>query len=134
MTDDESNSYSSLSSILNGAGFFAVGQATSNILGFGVNLLLTHGLGPSLYGMYALAQTISRMVGSISNLGSDKAVLRYVSSNDYDREAYLGVSFATAFVGSIVASSLLFVAAPRISAHTFGDPRFVSSCVPLPSR
>lgn len=124
MPADESQN-SPMSSILEGVGFFVIGKVASNLLGFGSNFLLTHGLGASVYGMYTLAQTMSRMVGSVSNLGSDKAVLRYVSSEEFAQSDYFGVSYATALVGSLIAGTLLFVLAPVISSFTFTDHRFV---------
>lgn len=117
----------SLASILRGSGFFILGKIVYNALQFLSNILLTQGLGPSLYGVYSLSWTIVNMVGSVSNLGADKAVLRYVSLGDDEQNSYLGISYGVATLGGGIAGCLLIVAAPIISSHTLNNQLFVSS-------
>jgi len=120
---DNGRDVESLSSILRGAGYFAMGRAISAVLGFIFNILLTRGLGPVLYGVYTLGMTINRLCGFISNLGADKAVLRFVSVDDERRSDQLGFSYLLALVGTISTGIILVLVAPWITSVSIRETR-----------
>lgn len=124
MGDDELRTQS-LTSVLRGAGFFGIGKVVASGLGFLINVLLTQGLGAALFGTYTFARTIVVTIGSVSNLGADKAVLRFVSTEGDTRDAHLGLSYLVATVGGLLVGVVLFFAAPLIVEHTADKPLFV---------
>ena len=108
----------SLVSVVRGAGFFAIGKLIANILGFATNLLLTQAMGPTLFGVYTFARTIIETIGSITNLGTDKATLRFVSVHTDERGSELGLSYLLAITGGTIGAGGLYVVAPVITDYT----------------
>jgi O-antigen/teichoic acid export membrane protein len=118
---------SSLLSIIRGAGWHVIGMVTANVFGLLTNILLTRGLGASLYGFYSLGLTIVQLMSSISNLGADKAVLRFLSKDESNSNSQLGFAYIIVVLGGVLAGSALYLAAPYLSSYTFEDPLFVTS-------
>ncbi|WP_158204120.1 flippase [Halomarina oriensis] len=124
---DRSLQVSSLGSIFRGAGFFAAGKVLYNVLRFLFNFVLTRGLGVELYGIYAFANTVVGAAITVTTLGSDKAVLRYLPAleTDVERRGILVFALALSLFGSFTAATLLWVFAPLLTQYTLEDPALV---------
>jgi len=116
---------SSLTSILQGAGFFAIGKIATVVLGFLLTYILTNGLGAALYGVYAFSWTIIQVVSSVSNLGADQAVLRFVPDEEKSSQKQLAISYVISIVGGFVLGLALFLSAPLISNISIDEPHFI---------
>lgn len=122
MSDDGN---SPLESITKGASLFLVGKVFSRGLRFLLNLIMTRGLGVSLYGVYAYAQTLLSFVIVLARLGTGKSLLKYIPefSDDPDRRnRYLALASVTALAGSTLIGAALFVLAPMVNALTLDAP------------
>lgn len=124
---DRSLQVSSLGSIFRGAGFFAAGKVLYNVLRFLFNFVLTRGLGVELYGIYAFANTVVGAAITVTTLGSDKAVLRYLPAlqTDAERRGILTFALVLSLLGSLTVATLLWVFAPLLTQYTLGDPALV---------
>lgn len=124
--DDQSDTVMlSLQSITRGAGLFFIGSIISNALSLFINLFLTRGLGPSLYGIYAYGNTIISIILSISLLGTGKSILRFLP--EYEKttakqNAVLGLAYLTALISSIIMGLVLYSIAPFITKLTLENP------------
>lgn len=78
MTERSDQPDSPLTSITRGASFFAVGRVVSKVLGFFTNLLLTRTLGSELYGIYAYGTTVLSFAAAFTDLGTDKALMKFI--------------------------------------------------------
>lgn len=131
MTDNTSESSTvteSLGTVFNGASLFAVGFALANAFGFFTQILLTRLLGPSAYGILSFAQTGHYLARSVSNLGSNKSLMRYLPANrdaQSIQEGYLTMAYATSLLASVAVATLIIVFAPIISRLTLNDPIFI---------
>lgn len=108
----------SIRSVFDGASVFVVGKILYNILTFLFNIVLTRYLGASVYGLYALGQTIVDACRTFTNLGADKSVLRYIpAKRDQDswQSEIFTLSMLTSVLGSVVIGTFVYVAAPLIS-------------------
>lgn len=130
MSDEkESNDVvsSAMRSLTGGASIFLVGKLVSNGAGFFTNLLLTRGLGPQLYGVYSYTSTLGFIALKISNLGSDKSILKFVPQYEESpehRSAMLLLAYLTSIVASTVLAAILFSLAPLINSFTLDTPLF----------
>lgn len=125
--DSEASWRGAIGSVADGLAFSTVGKFLIMGAGFGLNLLLTRGLGVALYGVFAFGQKITTTILIFTNFGSDVSVMKFVAANtddpDYQRQI-LGVSYLTTLVvGGIIAVGL-FLAAPVLNDWTLADPRF----------
>jgi O-antigen/teichoic acid export membrane protein len=120
--EDTDRRTASLLSIIRGAGFFGIGKIVANVLGFLTNLLLTQALGPAVFGVYTFARTIIDTLGSVTNLGADKATLRFVSVDSERQGAELGLSYLLATVGGIFGVVGVYLLAPTVTALSLDDP------------
>lgn len=132
MTDSSETNieFSSLRSITRGASLFIVGKIIYNIVTFLVNYILTHGLGTSLYGVYAYTKTVVSASKVFTNLGSDKSILKYIPEYEDDHKeqnSTLGIAFVTSLAGAGFVGVLLFYFAPTISRYTLEDSLLVDS-------
>lgn len=119
----------SLRSILSGASVFVVGQLFVKLAGFAINALLIRGLGPELYGVYAYAKSFIDVSNTVTTLGSDLAVLRFLPAFETDparQNRVLGMASAASFLGSLLVAGGLFVFAPTINHYTLDQPAFTS--------
>lgn len=118
---------SAMHSLTGGASIFVGGKVISHISGFFVNLMLSWGLGAQLYGIYSYLNVISSFVLKISNLGSDKSILKFVpqyENNPKQRSAMLILAYLTSIIASIVISFGLYILAPVVNTLTLDDPIF----------
>ena len=118
---------SPLLSIVRGAGWHVVGKMVKNAFSLFTNLLLTRGLGASVYGIFALSLTIVSIVGSVSNLGADKGALKFLAEDHSDKNSQLGFSYIVVVMGGGIAGAILYITAPIISSYTFDNPLFTTS-------
>lgn len=117
----------SMRSLTGGASVFVGGKSISHLAGFLVNLLLTRGLGAQLYGVYSYLNVISTFVLQVSNLGSDKSILKFVpqyEDSPRQRSAILILAYLTSFAASIVIGVVLYALAPMINSLTLDEPVF----------
>lgn len=125
-----STHFDSLRSILGGASVFVSGQAFLKLAGFAINALLTRVLGPELYGVYAYAKSFIDVSNTVTTLGSDTAVLRFLPAfeTDHSRQnRVLGVASAASLLGSLLVAGGLFVLAPIINQYTLEQSVFVDA-------
>jgi O-antigen/teichoic acid export membrane protein len=122
-----STHFESLRSILGGASVFVSGQAFVKLAGFVINALLIRGLGPELYGVYSYAKSFIDISTTVTTLGSDVAVLRFLPAfeTDPDRQnRVLGAASVASLFGSLLAAGGLFVLAPALNQYTLDQPVF----------
>ena len=115
----------SLTSISRGATLFVCGKGIDNVLRFGINVVLTRGLGEALFGVYTYGYLVLSLLSTVTNLGTDTAILKYLSQYEgqhMQQNRILGLSFLTSLLGSVAIGSALFLGAPFISGHTLDDP------------
>lgn len=130
MSDEKEGSGTSvLSSISGGAGLFLIGRAMMNVLSFALNIVLTRGLGASLYGVYSYINIVFALLEVFTTLGGDKAMLRYLPEfNDCPRlqNAMLLMAYLTSLVASIIVAGIIYFTAPLISEFTLNQPIFIN--------
>ncbi|MFC4438555.1 MULTISPECIES: flippase [Natrialbaceae] len=128
-TDSESKKVTqSLGSVFQGASFFSVGYIISNAFGFIAQVLLTRLLGASGYGIFSFAQTGLLLARRISNLGSNKSLMKYLpaqTDTPTTQEDTLTLAYVTSFSGSVVTASIVIAMAPTIASYTIDDPIFI---------
>jgi O-antigen/teichoic acid export membrane protein len=125
-----STHFESLRSILGGASVFISGQMFVKLAGFAINALLVRALGPGLYGVYAYAKSFIDVSASITTLGSDIAVLRFLPTFETDQSRQnrvLGVASIASLFGSLLIAGGLFALAPVINEYTLQNPIFVDA-------
>ncbi len=130
MSDDseDRSRLASLASISRGASLYTVGKVVSDAGEFLLHLLVSRGLGPATYGLFAYGKTLAFTALLLTNLGSDTSILRYLpqyEDNPAKRRFFLGLAWVTSAVGGAVVAGTLFVFAPAISALTLAEPLFV---------
>lgn len=114
----------SLRSITRGATLSIIGQSLSKALGFVLNLILTRGLGPGLYGVYIYGNTLISIISILARLGSGKSILRFIPQYEESpalRNGMLGLAYLTALTASIIMALALFYFAPVISTYTLDN-------------
>ncbi len=70
---------SDLSKIAKNAGISGVGAVVSNILGYITTIVITRTVGPAVFGIFNLANTITSMTQIFSNAGLGQGLLRFVA-------------------------------------------------------
>jgi O-antigen/teichoic acid export membrane protein len=128
---DESDSGvpAALRSVARGAGAQVLGLGTTRSLAFITTFLLTSSLGASLYGIFSFGKTLISIAGTITNLGTDQSIVRFVPDYE-DRTAQnrvIGLAMLTSFVGSIVVGTTLYFSAPLITRLTLDQPLLVDA-------
>ncbi|RJS97472.1 flippase [Halococcus sp. IIIV-5B] len=122
MPDDSKTGVpAALRSVARGAGAQVLSLGIVRVLGFVTTFLLTQSLGPTLYGIYSFGKTLSSIAATITNLGTDQSIVRFVPHYGGDQTAQnrvFGLATLTSFVGSLVVGAILFVAAPLINEYT----------------
>lgn len=120
----ESGVPAALRSVARGAGAQTLGLATTRILGFITTFLLTSSLGAGLYGIFSFGKTLVSIAGTVTNLGTDQSIVRFVP--DYDDRAaqnrVIGLATLTSFVGSIIVGVTLYLSAPLVTELTLDQP------------
>lgn len=126
-TPDAERLAETLESVTHGAITTIGGTIVQKLLMFATNLLLTHSLGVSVYGVFALAQRIFMMVNRFAPLGSNPALVRYLPAYTDDpgsQQRILGLSYGTALGGSLVFATAIAITAPTLNAVTIDHPQF----------
>lgn len=112
---------SPLASVSRGAGLFLLGKGADNLLRFGINVLLTRGLGQGLFGVYSYGYVLLAIFQTITNLGTDTSILKFLPQHSGQRakqNQMLGLALLTSLVGGLAFSGLLFFSAPFINRMT----------------
>jgi O-antigen/teichoic acid export membrane protein len=120
----------SLNSISHGAALFLGGKVLSRGIGLLTNIFLTRTLGTNLYGIYSYLGVIFSLARVFTQLGSDKAILRYLpeyEDNIAKKRAILTLAYGTSLVGSLIIALVIYHFAPIISQYTLSDPLFVNA-------
>jgi len=118
----------SLASISRGASLYTVGKVVADAGEFLLHLLVSRWLGAASYGLFAYGKTLAFTALLLTNLGSDKSILRHLPQYENQpakRRFFLGLAWVTSAVGGTVVAVALFVSAPIISDATLADPMFV---------
>ena len=126
--DDSTTRRSSLATIVRGGSLYTVGKVVSDVGEFILHLLVSRWLGAGLYGLFAYGKTLAFTALLLTNLGSDKSIVRYLPQyeDDPDRRRFLlALAWLTSIGGGLVVAGGLFVLAPTVNALTLDDPRFV---------
>jgi len=102
------------------------GSMVAKVVGFAVQLVLTRGLGPALYGIYSLGHVVLQIAREIGTLGLQNGVVRFGAPQHEtgDNSQLKGTFLSTAGLGLVAGISiggLLFVLAPWLSTRVFGD-------------
>ncbi|MFW6018056.1 MAG: lipopolysaccharide biosynthesis protein [Halapricum sp.] len=87
--------------------------------------VLTRGLGPVAYGVYALAWRIAQVLARLVTFGSVPALQRFLpAADDAERSRVTGLAYATTLgFGSAIAIGI-WLSAPAINARTVTEPAF----------
>lgn len=126
--DQTNESSGSLRSVSEGAGLFFIGKVISQGLSFLTNLILTRTLGANLYGTFAYLSVIFSLVYTLTTLGGDTSIQRFLPEHEEDkqtRDVFLTIAYLTSFIVSIVVAINIYLFAPLISAVTINEPLFV---------
>ncbi|MHC3381015.1 flippase [Haloarcula sp. H-GB5] len=130
MTDSSSRleSISSLGSISQGASLYLIGKAFRQIILFVLNLILTRGLGASVYGIYSYLMVLMSFLKVISRLGADNSLLRFLPEFGEDPQSQrvmLTIATSTTLIASASVATVVFFTAPLISAYTLNESLFI---------
>ncbi|WP_277543708.1 oligosaccharide flippase family protein [Haloarcula laminariae] len=128
MAEDSNSTISSLSSISWGAAVFVIGRILSRGLAFAFTVVLTRGLGPAVYGIYALTDSVIKILMPFAKLGADKSILKFVPAKEGEakRDVVL-LSYIVAFLGSTLIFSLLYLGSPYINQYTLNNQILVTA-------
>ncbi|MFW5903308.1 MAG: oligosaccharide flippase family protein [Halolamina sp.] len=129
-TDDEvpEDEREALLTIAHGAVITSGGVSGQRALNTAIEIVLARGLGPTAYGVYALAWRIAQLLFRIVTFGSVPALQRFLPAygDDPDRRSVVvGLAYATTVVfGGLIATGI-WLSAPRINEITVQEPAFV---------
>lgn len=116
-----------LLTIAHGAVVTSGGITVQRVVATTTEVLLARGLGPVLYGVYALAWRIAQLLLRFVNFGTVASLQRYVPDTSPDsirRETVAGLAYATTAVMGFAIGLSLFLGARWIDAVTIGHPAF----------
>jgi len=122
--DDEREA---LETIAHGAVLTSGGVAGQRALTAATEFVLTRGLGPTAYGVYALAWRIAQLLSRLVTFGSVPAIQRYLPEYAEDptrRGTVAGLAYATTVGFGVAFAAGVWVAAPAINARTVTEPAF----------
>lgn len=126
---DESDSgvASALRAVARGAGVKVLGLGITRVLGFITTFLLTSSLGASLYGIFSFGKTIISIAATVTNLGTDQSIIRFIPEyeNHTAQNRVIGLATLTSFVGSIVVGIMMYLSAPLVTRLTLDQPLLV---------
>ena len=130
MADGESQTrQSSLATIARGGSLYTVGKVVSDAGEFLLHLLVSRWLGAGLYGLFAYGKTLAFTALLLTNLGSDKSIVRYLPQYEHDperRRFLLALAWLSSIGGGLAVSGGLFIFAPTIAQITLDEPEFVA--------
>ena len=116
-----------LETIAHGAVLTSGGVAGQRALMTAVEFALTRGLGPTAYGVYALAWRIAQLCSRLVTFGSVPAIQRYLPeyADDPDRRRTVaGLAYATTLGFGVAFAVGVWLAAPAINARTVSEAAF----------
>lgn len=125
--DDEREA---LLTIARGAVITSGGISGQRALMTTVEIILARGLGPTAYGVYAMAWRIAQILTRLVTFGSVPALQRYIpayKSNSERRSIILGLSYATTIGFGIIIAATIWYLAPWINQITVDEISFVST-------
>ncbi len=113
-----------------GGGFLAAGSLFEFGIRFVIAFLLARVLGAVEYGMYNLAISAAVIVASISALGMDDGMIRYIAMMVGQRDekgvwGTLQIGFGIGLVMSLLTGVALYLLAEPIGLHIFHEPDLV---------
>ena len=113
--------------VAKGGGIAFIGSSIGRVAGFGLHILLGRVLGPGAYGLYALATSVTGIVGSMAPLGLTQGIVRYCAMyrGEGDKARVKGTilsALGISLVNSVLIAFLLFVFAGVISERLFDKP------------
>jgi O-antigen/teichoic acid export membrane protein len=116
-----------LVTIASGAVITSAGNVGQRVLTTLLEVVLARGLGPTAYGVYALAWRIAQLLVRFVTFGSVPALQRYLPAYDDDparRSVVAGLAYATTLVFGGVLAAAVWLSAPRINALTVDESSF----------
>ncbi|CAI49903.1 probable RfbX family transport protein [Natronomonas pharaonis DSM 2160] len=128
MSEQRKSRRASLATIVRGGSLYTVGKVVSDVGEFLLHLLVSRWLGAGLYGLFAYGKTLVFTALLLTNLGSDKSIVRYLpkyESNPEKRRFVLALAWVTSLGGGFAVASGLFVFAPTVAGVTLDQPGFV---------
>lgn len=99
-------------------------------IAFGLNIVLTRGLGPALYGLYNVALTILRLIQGTASLGLQNGIVRFAAP-PYERNEpakVKGTFLAGGALGlamGLLSGLVLYLTAPWLAHTVFDKPELV---------
>lgn len=125
-----------------GGGIAFAGMIFGYSIRFIFGIIVARTLGAEQWGLYALGITVATTLSTISLLGLDAGVVRYlpIANRTRDKPGIWGIiqiAIALPTLVSLIISGCLFLLAEPISIYLFNDPRLIqvfqlfSVCIPL---
>ena len=108
---------------------FAVGRGVSNTLGLVLNVVLSRVLGAGLYGVYTYVNVLLSLFAILTQLGSDKSVVRFIPEYEGQprkRHVVTVLAYGTCFLAGVVVSCGVYLSAPFISSITLNSQVFTN--------
>jgi O-antigen/teichoic acid export membrane protein len=116
-----------LLTIAHGAVITSGGVSLQRAMTAAIEFVLTQGLGPVVYGVYALAWRIAQLLLRLVSFGTDRSLQRYVPAYDDEPEGQrrvAGLAYATTLVVGLAIGGGLVLSADRLNAATVARPEF----------
>ena len=113
--------------IARGAGVSSFGQGIGRVTGFAIQVVLARMLGPSVYGAYVLGVIIVNLVNTLSQVGMDNGVVRYVAhyratGDDARIRGVIVQALLITFALSVLLGAVLFFTAGFLAVRVFDKP------------
>lgn len=128
------SSGNSLTDIGSGVSIFFIGRIVQNGLGFLFHFVVTRSLGASGYGLYTLANTIIQTVSRLSNLGTDKGILKFVPAaedkNGLDQDEVMALAGIATSIGSLLVTTTILFTSSGIT-NLLSEPDYFSTALQL---
>nr|WP_232833778.1 oligosaccharide flippase family protein [Saliphagus sp. LR7] len=125
--DDEREA---LLTIARGAVITSGGISGQRALTTGLEIILARGLGPTAYGVYAMAWRIAQLLSRIVTFGSVPSLQRYVpgyKDAPQRQSGVVGLAYATTILFGFGLAVSIWISAARINELTVDHPSFVST-------
>jgi O-antigen/teichoic acid export membrane protein len=113
--------------LVRGAGLSLIGRIVGGGLRYAGQVLLARLLGPSAYGLYALALAIYQVLEAIATMGLQHGAVRYTAIyySQHDLERVYGVLRSALTLTFVIGGGLaisLYALAPLLAERIFGEP------------
>ncbi len=116
-----------LATIARGAVVTGGAVSAQRALTTATEFVLTRGLGPATYGVYAYAWRITQVLVQLVTVGSVPALQRFLPAAGDDpgrRSRITGLAYATTVVAGLLMAAGIWYVAPWINERTVADPTF----------